>query len=280
MSTQGLRKCCHCDIWFRPHGRNAHHQQFCMKPECRAASKRASQMKWSRKNPGYFHGDAYVKKVQAWRRKHPGYWKTAGATEDCAPPDALQDLLVTQGFGNEDVKVFRNCLSAEISRPLQDLLPRCLTQFISSSLKTFRWIRPPASTIKLGDFPNCFRISQIIFSSRFVLIESIAAASSMVSSGFSNLPSSAPFNIPIISSTDPFNAPKPAGSVGIGFLQDDNIAAFISGVRVSSPSIRALMISLVKSSPSGGYSTRECRQGSPANCIALFLPQLNMSWPK
>lgn len=122
MSTQGLRKCCHCYIWFRPHKRNVHHQQFCLKPECRAASKRASQKKWSRKNPGYFHGDAYVKKVQAWRRKHPGYWKTAVTKEDGGPPDALQDLLVAQGFDNEDVKVFRNCLSAEISRPLQDLL--------------------------------------------------------------------------------------------------------------------------------------------------------------
>ena len=122
MSTLGLRKCCHCDIWFRPHGRNAHHQQFCLKPECRAASKRASQKKWSRKNPGYFHGEVYVKKVQAWRRNHPGYWKTTGAKDDCGPRDALQDLLVTQGFGNEDVKVFRNCLSAEISQPLQDLL--------------------------------------------------------------------------------------------------------------------------------------------------------------
>jgi len=42
--------------------------------------------------------------------------------EACGPPDALQDLLAAQGFGHEDVKVFRNCLSEEIFRPLQDLL--------------------------------------------------------------------------------------------------------------------------------------------------------------
>jgi len=122
MGTEGLRKCCHCGCWFRPHPRNAYHQEFCSKPACREASKRESQRKWSRKNPGYFHGEQYVRKVQAWRRKHPGYWKAKGAVEACGPPDALQDLLAAQGFGHEDVKVFRNCLSEEISRPLQDVL--------------------------------------------------------------------------------------------------------------------------------------------------------------
>jgi hypothetical protein len=122
MGTEGLRRCCHCGVWFRPRGRNAWHQRFCLEPACQAASKRASQRKWSRKNPGYFHGEQYVSKVQAWRRRHPGYWKRKGAVEACGPPDALQDLLAAQGFGHEDVKVFRNCLSAEISRPLQDVL--------------------------------------------------------------------------------------------------------------------------------------------------------------
>lgn len=122
MGTDGLRKCCHCGVWFRPRGRNAWHQRFCLEPGCQKASKRVSQQKWCRKNPGYFHGEQYVRKVQAWRRRHPGYWKAKGEAEACGPPDALQDLLAAQGFGNEDVKVFRNCLSEEISRPLQDVL--------------------------------------------------------------------------------------------------------------------------------------------------------------
>lgn len=122
MSTEGLRKCCHCKVWFRPYPRNAAHQRFCLKPECQVASKRASQGKWCRKNPGYFHGDQYVKKVQEWRRKHPGYWKPKGMAKACGPPDALQDLLTAQGFDNKGVKIFRNCLLKEISRPLQDLL--------------------------------------------------------------------------------------------------------------------------------------------------------------
>jgi hypothetical protein len=122
MGTQGQRKCCHCGIWFRPHPRNVYHQRFCSEAECQVASKRESQRKWSRKNPGYFHGEVHVKRVRAWRRMHPGYWKAKGVPEACGPPDALQDLLAAQGFGREEVKVFRNCLSEEISRPLQDVL--------------------------------------------------------------------------------------------------------------------------------------------------------------
>ena len=122
MSTRGLRKCCHCGTWFRPQPCNAYHQQFCSKGECRAASKRASQQKWHRKNPGYFRGEQYVKKTQAWRREHPGYWREQGGEPETPPPDALQDLLIAQGFDNEGVTVFRNSLFEEISRPLQDLL--------------------------------------------------------------------------------------------------------------------------------------------------------------
>ncbi len=122
MSTRGLRKCCHCGIWFRPHPRNAYHQRFCSKADCQAASKHASQQKWCRKNPGYFRGDQYVKKVQAWRREHPGYWRKRPEDRFGKPPDALQELLKAQGFDNKEVTTFRNCLTEEISRPLQDLL--------------------------------------------------------------------------------------------------------------------------------------------------------------
>jgi hypothetical protein len=93
-----------------------------LNPECQAASKRASQRKWNRKYPGYFHGEIHVKRVQAWRRKHPGYWRPNRQAGVGGPPDALQALLTAQGFAREEVKVFRNCLSEEISRPLQDVL--------------------------------------------------------------------------------------------------------------------------------------------------------------
>ena len=122
MGTSGLRKCCGCGVWFKPDARNSYHQRFCSAPGCRAASKRTSQRKWSRENRNYFRGEMHVERVRVWRRKHPGYWKAKEGAASRGPPDALQDLLSSQGFGNKDVKVFRNCLSAEISRPLQDVL--------------------------------------------------------------------------------------------------------------------------------------------------------------
>ena len=122
MGTHGQRRCCHCAVWFRPHSRNLYHQRYCSGPECQVVSKRESQRKWRRKNPGYFRGAIHVERVRGWRRKHPGYWKAKGVAEACGPPDALQDLLTRQGFDCEGVTVFRNCLSAEISRPLQDVL--------------------------------------------------------------------------------------------------------------------------------------------------------------
>jgi hypothetical protein len=93
-----------------------------LEPACQVASKRESQRKWSRKNPGYFHGEVHVKRVRAWRRKHPGYWKAEGVAETCGPPDALQEILTAQGFAHEEVTVFRNCLLEEIAQPLQEVL--------------------------------------------------------------------------------------------------------------------------------------------------------------
>ena len=122
MGTKGLRKCCNCGVWFKPQRRNAYHQRFCFEPACRTASKQASQRKWCRKNPVYFRGEVHVNRVRAWRRRHPGYWKGKGAEETRQELDALQELLIAQGFDSEGVTTFRNCLLAEISRPLQDLL--------------------------------------------------------------------------------------------------------------------------------------------------------------
>ena len=122
MGAKGLRRCCHCGVWFKPHPRNTYHQRYCTKTECRAASKRASQKKWRRKNPGYFRGEQYVKKTQAWRREHPGYWRQKPSQPRAAPPDALQDLLTAQPVDVELVNALRDRIEPEISRPLQDLL--------------------------------------------------------------------------------------------------------------------------------------------------------------
>jgi hypothetical protein len=46
--------CLHCRECFRPDPRHVGRQKFCNKAECKAASKRHSQRKWSEKNSDYW----------------------------------------------------------------------------------------------------------------------------------------------------------------------------------------------------------------------------------
>lgn len=74
---QGQRKCRHCHRSYLPDLRNRYHQQYCPRPECQRASKRASQLHWLKKraNRDYFCGPEHVKRVQEWRKQHPHYWR-------------------------------------------------------------------------------------------------------------------------------------------------------------------------------------------------------------
>jgi hypothetical protein len=75
---------------FVPNLRNWWHQKYCAEPECRQASKAASQRRWLNKpeNRDVFQGSANVERVRQWRAKHPGYWKGAAKT-----PGTLQELV-------------------------------------------------------------------------------------------------------------------------------------------------------------------------------------------
>ncbi len=77
MSTPHKRKRKNCHMIFLPAPRNAGRQRYCSEPECRKASKAASQRKWLAKpeNRDYFRGAPNILRVQEWRRQHPGYWK-------------------------------------------------------------------------------------------------------------------------------------------------------------------------------------------------------------
>ena len=77
MHPSGTCKCLHCGEFFRPDARNRGRQRYCAKPQCRQASKAASQKAWSQKpeNKSYFRGPEEVERVQAWRKGHPGYWR-------------------------------------------------------------------------------------------------------------------------------------------------------------------------------------------------------------
>ncbi len=88
------KKCCHCGGLFVPDARNAKRQRYCAKPECRKASKVASQRRWLRKpqNQDYFKSPENVARVQQWRKDNPGYWRRGRQKS----PDALQDPLISK----------------------------------------------------------------------------------------------------------------------------------------------------------------------------------------
>ena len=90
MKKHRRRKCLHCRELFRPDSRNLRHQRYCSKPQCRKASKAASQRRWLAKaqNRDYFRGAANVERVRAWRAAHPGYWRRPGAQSTSALQDA------------------------------------------------------------------------------------------------------------------------------------------------------------------------------------------------
>ena len=94
MHAKGRCKCLHCGTFFIPDPRNRHHQQYCGEPECRRASKAASQRRWQSRpeNADYFRGAENVARVQAWRKAHPGYWKRSKRKRSVA----LQDLSNAQ----------------------------------------------------------------------------------------------------------------------------------------------------------------------------------------
>jgi hypothetical protein len=94
-----------------PDHRNWWHQKFCLKPECRQASKAQSQRQWLSKpeNRDVFQGSANVLRVRRWREQHPGYWKRPAKS-----PRTLQEVVLAQ------VAVDKEVAEKTSPPPLQD----------------------------------------------------------------------------------------------------------------------------------------------------------------
>jgi hypothetical protein len=90
------RKCLNCSIFFLADPRNVKRQQFCSKPECRKASKAASQRRWLQKseNQDYFRGPHNVRRVQQWRQDYPGYWRRKSSRKKEPLQDSLSEKTV------------------------------------------------------------------------------------------------------------------------------------------------------------------------------------------
>jgi hypothetical protein len=113
MGSGKRRKCKCCRKLFRPDRRNRQRQYYCSAPDCRAASKAASQARWLSKpeNQGYFRGPVNVARVQTWRSGHPGYWRKERPADSASP-----DVLTAQSIG------FMDKTDDVASAPLQEFL--------------------------------------------------------------------------------------------------------------------------------------------------------------
>ena len=98
MSAPGHCKCRHCREFFPPDPRNRYHQRYCGKPECRTASKRASQRQWESRpeNRDYNRSAEKAAKVRAWQASHPGYWKRRREKKTVLPELCLAQAAESQ----------------------------------------------------------------------------------------------------------------------------------------------------------------------------------------
>ena len=101
MSSKTKFKCLHCNEKQRREPRSRGSQRYCSKPDCRLASKAASQRKWASRpeNQNYFRGTDNCERVRQWRLAHPGYWRN----KSTAPKGTSQDATTLQGIGKEHV---------------------------------------------------------------------------------------------------------------------------------------------------------------------------------
>jgi len=139
-------RCRHCKRLFIPDYRNRGRQKYCKAPDCRKASKAASQRKWFQKpdNKDYFKGPLNTKRVQEWRKQNSGYWKRYHlhdhALQDrlnAQPSDINEDNTnfinnALQDFLNIQPAVIIGLISNLIGSPLQDDIAKTLSRMQQS----------------------------------------------------------------------------------------------------------------------------------------------------
>ena len=116
------RKCRCCAELFSPDYRNARHQEYCARPECRKASKVASQQKWLANNPDFFKGYTHVFRMQEWRRANPG----RSRTKKTAP--VLQEICSPIPSDNQEVTPPLSPIPTAPPPPVPVLQDFCLAQ--------------------------------------------------------------------------------------------------------------------------------------------------------
>jgi hypothetical protein len=117
MSPKTKPKCLHCNDEYCCDPRNFGRQKYCAKPDCRRASKAASQRQWLSRpeNRDYFRGAENSERVRLWRLANPGFRRN----KRTAPKSVLQEPLIPQAVENKEVA------QPDVSSVLQDI---CLVQ--------------------------------------------------------------------------------------------------------------------------------------------------------
>lgn len=102
MKPKTTFKCLHCNEEDDCEPRNKGRQRYCRKPDCRRASKAASQRLWLSRpeNENYFRGAENCERVRLWRKAHPGY----GRNKKPAGQAALQDSSNPQTVDHQKVE--------------------------------------------------------------------------------------------------------------------------------------------------------------------------------
>ena len=126
MPSKTKFKCQNCNELSCADARNRRHQRFCSKPECRRASKAASQQRWTVRpeNPNYFKGPENCERSKQWRKDHPGYQRNKSS----APEVALQEISIVQSVDNKPT------MAQDTVTALQDLYmsqPAVVIGFVS-----------------------------------------------------------------------------------------------------------------------------------------------------
>jgi hypothetical protein len=163
------RKCLNCNEDYYADYRNLRHQRYCSKPDCRKASKRASQQRYlaSEKGRDYFTGPENVTRVRQWREVHPGYWKRKAIVshhtlqDDCSlQPDknqsdmgklhnnALQDVCFTQPA------LLIGVIASLTGNALQDDIVTSLRRFIDLGNDILGFVPNTVPTLLKGDRRN------------------------------------------------------------------------------------------------------------------------------
>ena len=102
MNPSGQRKCAHCNQFFVPDVRQRERQRHCAGPQCRRASKAASQRRWLLRpeNRDYFRGPENVQRVQAWRAANPSRPRRPRRQQE-----VLQETMNTQPRSDEHTEL-------------------------------------------------------------------------------------------------------------------------------------------------------------------------------